>query len=140
MNGEDVLICKDILMCFLIPIVYIVTYIAGKYDILNLICEMLEENCKERKERLIMEKYIIGGNSSGKTRKMLEEAKKSNAVVVCNNPSAMNIKANNYGIFGLEIVGYEDNINDKKVAIDEIGDFLKYHFGAELDSFTMTIE
>lgn len=87
-----------------------------------------------------MEKYIIGDNSSGKTRRMLEEAKKNNAVVVCKNPSAMNIKANNYGIFGLEIVGYEDNIKDRKVAIDEIGEFLKYHFGADLDSFTMTVE
>lgn len=87
-----------------------------------------------------MEKYIIGDNSSGKTRKMLEEAKNSNAVVVCKNPDAMRVKANNYGIFGLEIVGYEDNINDKNVAIDEIGEFLKYHFGANLNSFTMTVE
>jgi hypothetical protein len=115
-------------------------YIAGKYDILTLICQMLEENCKEYKERLTMEKYIIGGNSIGKTRKMLEEAKKSNAVVVCKNPSAMRIKAQNYGIFGLEIVGYEDNIKDKKVAIDELGEFLKYHFGADIDYFTMTVD
>ena len=131
---------ENILLCFLIPIVYIITYIAGKYDILTLICQMLEEECKKRKERLTMEKYIIGDNSSGKTRKMLEEAKKNNTVVVCKNPSAMNIKAQNYGIFGLEIVGYEDNIKDKKVAIDELGDFLQYHFGANLDSFTMTVE
>ena len=131
---------ETILMCFLVPIVYIVTYIAGKYDILTLICQMFEEECKKRKEKLTMEKYIIGDNSSGKTHKMLEEAKKNNAVVVCKNPSAMNIKAQSYGIFGLEIVGYEDNIKDKKVAIDELGEFLKYHFGADLDSFTMTIE
>ena len=131
---------ENILLCFLIPIVYIMIYIAGKYDILNLICQMLEENCREYKEKLTMEKYIIGDNSSGKTRKMLEEAKNSNAVVVCKNPDAMRVKANNYGIFGLEIVGYEDNINDKNVAIDEIGEFLKYHFGANLNSFTMTVE
>ena len=86
---------ENILICFLIPLVYILTYIAGKYDILNLICKMLEENCKEYRERLTMEKYIIGDNSSGKTRKMLEEAKKNNAVVVCKNPSAMNIKTKN---------------------------------------------
>lgn len=131
---------ETVLMCFLVPIIYIVIYIAGKYDILTLICQMLEENYKENKEQLTMEKYIIGGNSSGKTRMMLEEAKKSNAVVVCKNPSAMNIKAQNYGIFGLEIVGYEDNINGKKVAIDELGEFLKYHFGADIDSFTMTVD
>lgn len=133
---------ENVLLCFLVPIIYILIYIAGKYDILNLICQMLEENCKEYKERLTMEKYIIGGNSSGKTRKMLEEAKKNNAVVVCKNPSAMNIKAHNYGIFGLNIVGYDavDDIKDEKVAIDELNEFFKHHFGADLDSFTMTVD
>ena len=87
-----------------------------------------------------MEKYIIGDNSIGKTRRMLEGAKKSNAVVVCKNPDAMRVKADNYGIFDIEIVGYEDNIKDKNVAIDELGEFLKYHFGANIDSFTMTVE
>ena len=27
-----------------------------------------------------------------------------------------------------------------KVAVDEIGEFFKHHFGVELDSFTMTID
>lgn len=91
-----------------------------------------------------MEKYIIGGNSSGKTRKMLEEAKNSGAVVVCKNPLAMRRKADNYGIFGIEFVGYEeismDIIDSGKVAVDELGEFFKHHFGVELDSFTMTID
>lgn len=133
---------ENVLLCFFVPIIYILIYIAGKYDILNLICEMLEEKCREHKEQLIMEKYIIGGNSSGKTRKMLMEAQKNNAVVVCKNPSAMNIKAHNYGIFGLNIVGYDDidDIKDKNVAIDELNEFFKHHFGASLDSFTMTVD
>ena len=91
-----------------------------------------------------MEKYIIGGNSSGKTRKMLEEAKKTGAVVVCKNPLAMRRKADNYGIFGVEFVGYEemnaDVIDCDKVAVDELGEFFKHRFGVELDSFTMTID
>ena len=91
-----------------------------------------------------MEKYIIGENSSGKTRKMLEEAKKNNAVVVCKNPYSMESKANNYGIFGLKFVRYEemdaDVICGNKIAIDELGDFFKHCYGAELDSFTMTID
>lgn len=35
------------LMCLLIPISYVLIYIAGKYDFLNLVCKMLEEKVKE---------------------------------------------------------------------------------------------
>lgn len=91
-----------------------------------------------------MDKYIIGGNSTGKTRMMLEAAKKSGAVVVCKNPMAMRRKADNYGIFGVEFIGYEDmnvnSIDNDKIAIDELNEFFKCRFGAELDSFTMTVD
>ena len=91
-----------------------------------------------------MEKYIIGTNSSGKTRKMLEEAKRSNAIVVCKNPLHMQSKANSYGVFGLEFISYDDmhhkDIYNKNIAIDELGDFFKYYFGVKLDSFTMTVD
>lgn len=91
-----------------------------------------------------MEKYIIGGNSSGKTRKMLEEAKRSGAIVVCKNPYAMEAKAKSYGIYGLKFLMYEevnsDMIQGEKVAVDELKDFFKYCFGVRLDSFTMTVE
>ena len=91
-----------------------------------------------------MDKFIIGENSSGKTRKMLEEAKNSGAVVVCKHPLHMQSKANSYGLYGIEFVGYDEfdngNVFVEKIAIDEIGDFIKYIFGAELDSFTMTID
>ena len=91
-----------------------------------------------------MEKYFIGENSSGKTRKMLEEAKESDAIVVCKHPIHMQNKANAYGLYGIKFVSY-DEFNDgsvyaEKVAIDEIGDFIKYIFGAELDAFTMTVD
>ena len=91
-----------------------------------------------------MDKFIIGENGSGKTRRMLEEAKKSGATVVCKHPLHMQNKANSYGIYGLKFVSYEEVNTDcvcgEKIAIDEIGDFIKYVFGAELDSFTMTID
>lgn len=91
-----------------------------------------------------MDKYIIGGNSSGKTRKMLEEAKKSGAVVVCKHPLHMQSKANAYGIYGLKFISYEDmnisTLEEGKVAIDELGEFFKYRFGVDLDAFTMTVE
>lgn len=91
-----------------------------------------------------MDKYIIGENSSGKTRKMLEEAKKSNAIVVCKHPLHMQNKANSYGIYGLRFMGYEEIgesiIENENIAIDEIGDFFEYCYRAKLDSFTMTID
>lgn len=91
-----------------------------------------------------MDKYIIGENSSGKTRKMLEVAKEAGAVVVCKHPLHMQSKANSYGIYGLKFVGYEevnaDIICGEKVAIDELGDFFEYCHGLILDSFTMTID
>lgn len=91
-----------------------------------------------------MDKFIIGGNGTGKTRRMLEEAKNSGATVVCKHPLHMQSKANSYGIYGIEFIGY-DGFNDgnvcaEKVAIDEIGDFIKHIFGVELDAFTMTVE
>ena len=91
-----------------------------------------------------MGKYIIDKNNTGKTRKMLEEAKKTGAVVVCKNPYAMKIKANNYGIFGIDFIKYDEintyPIYGKNIAIDELCDFFKYYYGVELDSFTMTVE
>ena len=91
-----------------------------------------------------MNKYIIDTNSSGKTRKMLEEAKNSGAVVVCKNPLHMQSKANGYGIYGLKFISYEEMImgvhEEEKIAIDELGEFIKYLFGVELDSFTMTVD
>lgn len=91
-----------------------------------------------------MEKYIIGANCSGKTRKMLETAKEDNAIVVCKNSYAMANKANSYGIYGLKFISYEDflinPIYGQKLAIDEIGNFFKGCFAAELDAFTMTVD
>ena len=43
-----------ILICFFIPIVYVVTYIAGKYNLLFMVCKMLEET---------LQKYTDEGNN-----------------------------------------------------------------------------
>lgn len=40
-----------LLACLLIPMAYVVVYIAGKYDMLALICKMLESRWKEIKEK-----------------------------------------------------------------------------------------
>lgn len=91
-----------------------------------------------------MNKFIIDANCTGKTRKMLEAAKESGATVVCKYPLHMQDKANSYGIFGLDFVSYEEfldsNFFNKKIAIDEIREFMMNCFGVELDSFTMTVD
>lgn len=91
-----------------------------------------------------MERYIIGENSSGKTRKMLERAKESEAVVVCKNPYSMESKANCYGISGLKFIGYEEMdsriLNGDRIAVDELSNFFEHCYGVKLDSFTMTID
>ena len=91
-----------------------------------------------------MDKFIIDVNGSGKTRKMLEEARKSGAVIVCKHPLHMQSKANSYGIYGLRFISYEemnaDIICGEKIAIDELSEFFKHCFGVELDSFTMTVD
>lgn len=91
-----------------------------------------------------MDKFIIGTNSSGKTRRLLEEARASGAVVVCKHPLHMQSKANSYGIYGLKFISYEEMnmgiLEENKISIDELGEFFKYRFGIELDSFTMTVD
>lgn len=91
-----------------------------------------------------MEKYIIGENSTGKTRRMLEVAKESGAIVICKHPLHMQSKANSYGIYGIKFIGYEEvnthPLYSKKIAIDELNEFFRHCYGAELDSFTMTID
>lgn len=91
-----------------------------------------------------MDKFIIGENGSGKTRRLLEAARDSGAIVVCKHPLHMQNKANSYGIYGLKFISYEevgmDMIENDKVAVDELNEFFKYRFGVELDSFTMTVD
>ena len=91
-----------------------------------------------------MDKFIIGENGSGKTRRLLEVARDGGAIVVCKHPLHMQNKANSYGIYGLKFISYEevnmDMIENDKVAVDELNEFFKYRFGVELDSFTMTVD
>lgn len=38
---------ENILVCLLVPIVYVLTYIAGKYDVLSVICMILAEKAEK---------------------------------------------------------------------------------------------
>ena len=90
-----------------------------------------------------MERFIIGNSSSGKTRALLETAHATGAVVVCQNPEAMRVKAQNYGLFRLEFCGY-DEVREleegRPIVVDEIGNFFKYNYEVELHGFNMTTE
>ena len=41
---------SQILCCVLVVFTVVFVYIAGKYDLLNLICQMLKEKCEEYRE------------------------------------------------------------------------------------------
>ena len=92
-----------------------------------------------------MDRFIIGGNSTGKTRKLLELAKESGAIVVCDNPNAMLSKAYAYGIFGIDCIGYDKYMScvskpDTLFVVDEIGKLMNYWTHGTLYGFTMTVD
>lgn len=90
-----------------------------------------------------MNRYIIGNSSSGKTRQLLETAKNTGAVVVCQNPEAMRVKAQNYGLYRIDFCGY-DEVRDleagRPVMIDELGNFFKHNYDVSLEGFNLTAE
>ena len=75
--------------------------------------------------------HIIDDRASGKTGRLMLIAKENNATFICSNPHAMIIKANSYGITGLNFMSYYDFINSKgtnlgSYVIDEILSFVQY--------------
>ena len=90
-----------------------------------------------------MNRYIVGAPSSGKTKEMLQMAKDLDAVVICRNPEAMRVKAQNYGLFRMEFYGYneiEDLREGRNVVIDELGEFFLHGLNLRLDGFNMSVE
>ena len=90
-----------------------------------------------------MKRYIIGNSSSGKTRQLLETAESTGAVVVCQNPDAMRVKAYNYGLYRMDFCGY-DGVRDleagRPIVIDELASFIKYNYDVSLEGFNLTTE
>ena len=90
-----------------------------------------------------MNRYIIGNSSSGKTRQLLETAKSTGVIVVCQNPEAMRVKAQNYGLYRIDFCGY-DEVRDleagRPVMIDELGNFFRYNYDVSLEGFNLTTE
>ena len=43
---------ENVLCCILIPLVYVLAYLAGKCDFLNVVCLMMQEQMKKLEEAL----------------------------------------------------------------------------------------
>ena len=94
--------------------------------------------------------YIVGGRSTGKTRKLFELAKEKDALVICKNPAAMERKAGAYGIYGLKFASYGDSLTClrediignplccEKFVVDETKEFLDYLFAANCVGYSQT--
>lgn len=89
---------------------------------------------------------IIDSRGTGKTGRLLLLAKEHNALFVCANPDAMRVKANAYGIDGIQFVSYYDYIlkkydTDKEnIVIDELEVLLKHMLSGHLIGYTLSEE
>ena len=73
-------------------------------------------------------KAFVGSRAIGKTRMLLEHAKEHNAIVVCRNPAAMEVKAHAYGIIGLEFLSYKEFINE---TINNLSQTMGYQYAVD---------
>ena len=74
---------------------------------------------------------IIGSRGIGKTRILLNKAKLNNLTVVCKHPDDMRERAYDYGIVGLNIIGFDEfnqieNKTENQFLIQNLNDYLKY--------------
>lgn len=90
--------------------------------------------------------YIeVGPRGNGKTRRLLEYAKKNKATVVCNMPRAMKEKAREYGLGEINCMSYSTflNITDKlgkeRIVIDEIEGLLN-RLSPNIEGYTLGLE
>ena len=70
---------------------------------------------------------IIEDRGTGKTRRLMEEAYKNNGIFVCQNAYPMREKANAYGFVGLQIVSFEEFIENIRPYL-MYGDVMKQGF------------
>lgn len=86
---------------------------------------------------------IIDERSTGKTRKLIEEAHKNNGVILCLNPERMKEKAMAYKIPFVDFASYDNliyyatNINKRPIYIDELEIFLSRY---NIAGYDMSIE
>lgn len=75
---------------------------------------------------------IVDGHGTGKTTRLITLAKETGATIVASNPDYVRYKAERLGIFGVEVLSYEEFIflraqkPEKQFLLDEISLFAKY--------------
>ena len=87
---------------------------------------------------------IIDKRGTGKTSRLMLLAKEENAIIACSNPSAMRIKAEGYGIVGINFISYYDYVNGdyqkgSMVFVDELDCFVR-SLGHNLSGYTLSNE
>lgn len=85
---------------------------------------------------------IIDDRGTGKTSRLMLLAKENSATFVCSNPRAMEYKAKQYGIDGLEFISYGE-FNDygaDRYIIDELDHYLTTTLGTGLIGYSITNE
>lgn len=91
---------------------------------------------------------IIENRGTGKTSRLMLLAKENNATFVCENPRAMEYKAQKYGINGIYFISYGDffrhyhEYKDQKYVIDEIEVFIQQalFYRNELIGYSLSLE
>ncbi len=87
---------------------------------------------------------IIDKRGTGKTSRLMLLAKEEGAIIACSNPNAMKIKAEGYGIVGLNFISYYDYVNGNypkgsMVFVDEL-DCLVKSLGHNLSGYSLSNE
>lgn len=88
---------------------------------------------------------IMDGRGTGKTFRLMLLAKETKGILVCENPRAMEVKAQRYGLSGFECISYRDLIDHeydeaKPVYIDEIDLFFRDVFGGKVAGYSLSEE
>lgn len=87
---------------------------------------------------------IIDKRGAGKTSRLMLLAKEHNAKFVCANPKAMEVKAEAYGLTGINFISYHDfvtNYDQDNFVIDELDSFAQSIMGdSHLIGYSLTLE
>lgn len=92
---------------------------------------------------------IIDGCGTGKTTRIVTIAKETGATIVALSPDYVRYKAERLGIYGIDIISYEEFLTssgrqrDKKFLIDEIAVFASYvtkRNGGSLIGYTLSTD
>lgn len=88
---------------------------------------------------------IMDGRGTGKTFRLMLLAKENKGILVCENPRAMEVKAQRYGLDGFECISYKDLVDleydvSKPIYIDEIDLFFRDVFGGKVAGYSLSEE